>query len=99
MNGLEERELIQGEIEEEVPKTLVPNIGDLVELDLKSVIGFSTPRSMKIKGLIEEKEIMILITHNFIAQRLIKELGLPLTETSNYKIVMGKKSQPKGRGL
>lgn len=53
-------------------------MGALEELDLKSVIGFSTPGTMKVKGRLGEREVVVLIdceaTHNFLSQRVVEKL-------------------------
>lgn len=66
---------------------------DRVELALRSIVGFSAPGTMKVKGNVGEKEVIILIdcgaTHNFISIGLVKELQIPLSDTINYGVVMG----------
>lgn len=111
VDEFEEIEIIQEEPEEdppaaktmEVEKVEGEEIGDLVELDLKSVIGFSTPGTMKVRGTIKGQEVMVLIdcgaTHNFVSKRLVDELHMPLKETSNYGIVMGNGVAIKGKGV
>lgn len=84
-------------------KNRTTTVGDLVELDLKSVIGFSTPGTMKVRGLMGEREVVVLIdcgaTHNFIAQKLVDDLELPVTVTSSYGIVMGNGVAMRGKGV
>ena len=49
-----------------------------VELPINSVVGLTNPRTMKIHGRIQGKEIVVLIdcgaTHNFISEKLVNEL-------------------------
>lgn len=51
---------------------------DRVELALRSIMGFSAPGMMKVKGSAGKKEVIILIdcgaTHNFLSLGLVKEL-------------------------
>lgn len=62
VNDTEEIEILQATpTEEEEEDTSVTEMGDLVELHLKSVIGFSTPRTMKVKGFLKGEAIMVLI--------------------------------------
>lgn len=76
---------------------------DVVELSLNSVVGFTEPRTIKMKGKIDMEEVVVLIdsgaTHNFITQRLVDDLKLPLTETANYGILMGAGPPIKGKGV
>lgn len=69
------------EIETDAGNT--PEVEEVVELALNTVVGFSTPRTMKLKGKINEKEVVVLVdcgaTHNFISQKLVDSLNLPLT--------------------
>lgn len=48
---------------------------------------------MKLKGLVDGKEVVVMVdcgaTHNFIHQRLVDELQLPLPATSHYGVVVG----------
>ncbi|KAL0539948.1 hypothetical protein IC582_024170 [Cucumis melo] len=58
---------------------------------------------MKVKGKIEEEEIVILIdlgdTHNFIVEMLVKKLSLPLNETPNYGVILSSGTTIKGKGV
>lgn len=87
----------------EVEPCIEQEVGDLVELDLKSVIGFSTPGTMKVRGHLKGKEVVVLIdcgaTHNFIAQRLVDKLQIESKETTNYGIVMGNGVAIRGKGV
>ncbi|GKB08561.1 putative mitochondrial protein, partial [Tanacetum coccineum] len=61
---------------------------DAVEVSLNSVIGFTSPRTMKIRGSIGGLDVVVLIdcgaTHNFISHRVVEQLALMvLGETSN----------------
>jgi len=48
---------------------------------------------MKLKGQIREQPVVVLIdggaTHNFIASKLVQQLGLPRTETVGHGVIMG----------
>lgn len=76
---------------------------DTAELSLNTVVGFSSPGTLKVRGRIEDREVVILIdcgaTHNFISQKLVNELKLPVSETLNYGIIMGTGIAAKGRGI
>ena len=63
-------------------------VAETVELSLNSVVGLTTPGTMKLKGVIHGTEVTILIncgaTHNFIGLNLVKDLQLPLEITTSY---------------
>lgn len=111
VNGAEEIELVQGsvseeEIEEDTPEVgevAKLEVGEVVELDLKSMIGFSTPGTMKLMGKIKERDVLLLIdfgaTHNFISEHFVQELELPVINTNNYGIVLGNGVATRGRGV
>lgn len=58
---------------------------------------------MKIHEKIEETLVVILIdcvaTHNSINQKLVEELPLPLSDTTNYGVIMGSGEAIKGKGI
>lgn len=91
-------EIAKSEGEEEIEEA-----AEKVELALQSVLGYSTPRTMKLKGKIGDCEVVVLIdcraTHNFIHQQLVEELKLPVTSTTNYGIVIGDGTALQGGGF
>ena len=76
---------------------------ETIELSLNSVVGLTTSGMMKLKGMINGKEVIVLIdcgaTHNFIGTNLVKELQLPLVTTNSYGVVMGTGIAVKGKGI
>lgn len=48
---------------------------DSVELSMNSLVGLTEPRTMRLKGMIKGKEVVVLVncraTHNFIAVVLV----------------------------
>ncbi|KAL4014089.1 hypothetical protein IC575_026281 [Cucumis melo] len=82
----------------------IQNIENLnIELSINSVVGLTNPGTMKVKGKIGEEEVVILIdcgaTHNFIAEKLVDKLKLPMRETPNYGVILGLGITIKGRGV
>ena len=62
----------------------VPEVVEEVEaikLSLNSVVGLSEPHTMKLKGEIQGKEVVVLIdcgaTHNFISKPVVESLQIP----------------------
>lgn len=49
-----------------------------VELSINTVVGFTTPETMKVRGQIAGRDVVVLIdcsaTHNFLSQKLVEEL-------------------------
>ena len=73
---------------------------EMVESSLNSMLGLTLPGTMKIKGKLRTKEVIVLIdygaTHNFLSMELIEELKLPLLTMGNY-VVMGTRMAVLGR--
>ena len=67
----------------------IAGIGDVEEdpqplsLSLSSMVGLSAPHSVKIRGRIKDREVIVLIdsgaSHNFISATLVEELGLEMS--------------------
>lgn len=76
------------------------DVGDLVELSINSMIGFTTPKTMKLKGTVMGHAVVVLIdcgaTHNFISKELATRLVLATTRTSNYSVLMGTSMSVRG---
>lgn len=69
------------------------NVGKLIEQLLNSLVGLTTPKTMKVMGSIMGQPVVVLIdcgaTHNFISAELVEQLGLSTTETTSYGVFMG----------
>ncbi|XP_038893564.1 uncharacterized protein LOC120082453 [Benincasa hispida] len=80
----EEREELREEEELETKKT--------TEIALRSIYGLSARGTMKLRGKMKGKEVVVLIdcgaTHNFVHKRLVDELELPMNRKS-FSVVMG----------
>lgn len=72
-------------------------VADKVELSLNSVVGLTTPGTMKLKGTVGPRVVILLIdygaTHNFISLQLVQQLGIPTTVTNNYGLSWGQENQ------
>ncbi|KAA0064688.1 ty3-gypsy retroelement transposase [Cucumis melo var. makuwa] len=102
----EEYEIIEENTTEE--KTLEPPQEEekqktFAELSLNSVVGLNDPGTMKVKGKLQEKEVIILIdcgaTHNFISEKLVESLQLPVKETAHYGVILGSGTAVQGKGI
>ena len=80
-----------------------PEIGEMVEISLNSVVGLTTLRTMKIKGCACGHEVIVLVdcraTHNFISTKLVEKLGLGIENTKGYGVVTGTRLSVPGRGV
>lgn len=76
---------------------------DVVEISLNSIVGLTSLNTMKVKGVFEDQDVVVLIdcgaTHNFIAHRVVEKLGLALKETSGYGVIMGTSLSVRGKGI
>lgn len=79
--------------EEETIELQIAGVVDAAEFSLNLVMGFSSSGTLKMKGIIENREVIVFIdcraTHNFIAHRVVDELELPLIETTHFRVIMG----------
>ena len=79
------------------------DIEGVVELCIKSVVGLTNVGTMKIRGEIQGKEVIVLVdcgaTHNFISDKLVATLQLPTKDTSNYGVILGSGTAIKGKGV
>ncbi|KAL4027645.1 hypothetical protein IC575_010820 [Cucumis melo] len=105
-NG-EELEIIEEEFfdaETEIKPPEVQGVENLnIELSINSVVGLTNPGTMKVKGKLGKEEVVVLIdcgaTHNFIAEKLVEKLKLPMKETPNYGVILGSGTSIKGKGV
>lgn len=85
------------------PELETVEINQVVEVSLNSVVGLTTPKTMKLKGTIGEQEVVVLIdsgaTHNFISLDLVSKMQIPIVKTGAYGVTMGTGAAVKGEGL
>lgn len=64
-----------------------------VEVSLKSVVGLTPPKTMKMTGNINGLAVMVLVdsgaSHNFITKEVVQKLNLSITPTEAYGVQMG----------
>ncbi|KAA0041085.1 uncharacterized protein E6C27_scaffold477G00590 [Cucumis melo var. makuwa] len=91
VNETEEYEIIQESEPERKELTRLEVKGDntaYVELSINSMVGLNDPGTMKVRGKMQEEDVIILIdcgaTHNFVSEKLVKKLQLPTKETAHY---------------
>ena len=76
---------------------------EIAEVSINYVVGLSAPKTMKIKGKIDQQEVITMIycgaTHNFISTKVVQKFGLSLEETLGYGVLMGTGLAVKGVGI
>lgn len=74
-----------------------------VELSINSMVRLNDPGTMKMKGKIQGREVVVLIdckaTHNFISEKLVKGLQLSTKETFYYGVILNYGTAIKGKGI
>lgn len=73
------------------------------EVSLNSVIGLSNPKTMKMLGLIGEKQVVVMIdpgaTHNFISLETMGALTIPIEYSGGFGVSLGNGTTVKGEGI
>ncbi|XP_063950432.1 uncharacterized protein LOC135152943 [Daucus carota subsp. sativus] len=73
------------------------------EVSLNSVVGLSNPKTMKVKGLIGDMMVVVMIdpgaTHNFISKNAVKTGGVVVTPSGSFGVSLGNGEAIKGDGV
>ena len=77
------------------------NSATYVELSINSVVGLKDLGPMKVRGKLQEEEVVTDCgaTHNFISDKLVKKLQLPTKETAHYGVILGSGTTIQGNGI
>ncbi|GJS75037.1 putative mitochondrial protein [Tanacetum coccineum] len=66
---------------------------DVIEVSLNSVMGFTSNHTMKLRGIIGDIVVVVLIdsgaTHNFMSTRVVKQLGIMVMDSSQLTLTLG----------
>lgn len=99
-NGVEE-ELLDDPCELEEEQGAVEAL--VAEVSINSVVGLTSPRTIKLKGKIGETEVIVLIdsgaTHNFLSKRVIQQLGLTASSTEKFGVLVAGGVKVQGQGI
>lgn len=72
------------------------------EVCLNSVMGLTKPKTMKMLGLLQNQEVVVMIdpraTHNFISINTVEKLRLPVTATGGFGVALGNDITVQGNG-
>lgn len=71
-------------------------------ISLNSVVGLTTPQTMKLRGVILGAEVVVLIdpgaSHNFISSTTVEKLKIPVTSTKEFGVSLGTGDAVQGKG-
>lgn len=63
------------------------------EISLNSVVSITSPKTFKLKGQVNGKEVIIMVdpgaTHNFISTQAVEELGVNFTLSRDFGVSLG----------
>lgn len=80
-----------------------PEFAECAALSAKSAMGISSPRTIKLRGSVNNKPAVVLIdsgaTHNFVDYRLMRALGLEAEETRSFGVITGSGDPVRGGGV
>lgn len=66
---------------------------EIATLSLNSLAGLGTPKTLKLRGVAHDKEVIVLIdsgaTHNFISEEIVHQLEIPISNSASYGVVLG----------
>lgn len=88
--------------EEESNEEEAPAEGEAAEVELRAITGVTSKRTMKLKGQVNGKEVVILIdsgaTNNFISQELVEDLRLVIDPSTQFGVTIGDGTRCEGKG-
>ncbi|TYK02775.1 Transposon Ty3-I Gag-Pol polyprotein [Cucumis melo var. makuwa] len=105
-NDKEEFEIVEGKEVEKGELNKLEVKGDtttFVELSINSVVSLNDPSTMKVRGKLQDEDVIILIdcgaTHNFVSEKLVKKLLIPIKEIAHYGVILGSGAAVQGKGI
>jgi hypothetical protein len=70
---------------------------DPAQISLHALMGHTIPQTLRVVGLINQKAVGVLIdsgsTHNFVQDRVVKQLGLQTQQTHTFNVLVGNGEQ------
>ncbi|XP_021776460.1 uncharacterized protein LOC110740287 [Chenopodium quinoa] len=73
-----------------------------VGVSLCSVVGISNPKTMKVKGEVMGREVVVMVdpgaTHNFISAKVVEEAKIPVTQGGGFEVSLGNGDTVRGEG-
>lgn len=72
-------------------------------ITLHSLVGFTSPKTMKLSGTIDGKPVVILVdfgaSSNFISTSVAKQIALPLSTCALFGVTLGTRTRVFGDGI
>ena len=79
------------------------NLTEGNEIELKTINGLTSMGTMKLKGDIRGREVVVLIdsgaTHNFVHYKIVEEMKIPIETNTSFAVTIGDETCCRGRGL
>ena len=76
---------------------------EVAEISISSIMGISSSRTIKLRGTLQRKEVVVLIdsgaTHNFVSSALVEQLKLEPDQTRGYSVLTAGGVTFKGAGM
>ncbi|KZV32829.1 peroxidase 64 [Dorcoceras hygrometricum] len=74
-----------------------------VELPLFSISGVTQPQTMKMRGRINNEEVIVMVdsgaSHNFVFRKLVQKMGLDIDETIRFGVCLGDGTKVRCQGI
>ncbi|KAA0059036.1 ty3-gypsy retrotransposon protein [Cucumis melo var. makuwa] len=78
-------------------------VSEETEIELKTMMGFVAKGTMKLKGLVKGKEVIVLVdsgaTHDFIHQAVVEEVNIIIEKDTTFGVTIENGTNRRGRGL
>ena len=92
--------------EDEVEEVIEPNqldLNEIVEIELRVITVVTSKGTMKLKGQMNGREVILLIdssaTNNFISQVLVEELRLGIDPRTQFGVTIEDSTRCEGKGI
>ena len=70
-----------------------PSVEPKPQISLHALMGHKIPQTLRVQGRINNHPLMVLVdsgsTHNFIQDRIARQLGFPLSPAQEFQVLVG----------
>ncbi|XP_031283947.1 uncharacterized protein LOC116142668 [Pistacia vera] len=85
------------------PTSEMSDEGNPLALSMHSIVGVTTDKTLKLKGVIGGTELIVLVdsgaSHNFISHELVRKLELPVERRKSFGVMVGNGFTVRGKGI